>query len=43
MKRSFRCPRKILIQNDFRLLDPLVSATLNNANTPEDWKTAIAP
>jgi molybdopterin-guanine dinucleotide biosynthesis protein A len=37
-----RCPRKVLIQNNCRLLDPLVAGALDNANTPEDWQTATA-
>ncbi len=39
---GFRCPRKVLIQNHCRLLDPFVPGALDNANTPEDWKTATA-
>jgi molybdenum cofactor guanylyltransferase len=35
------CPRKILIQNQCRLLEPLVPGALANANTPEDWQSAI--
>lgn len=38
---DFRCPRKILIQNDCRLLEPVTPRALENANTPEDWQTAI--
>jgi len=38
---DFRCPRKILIRNDCRLLEPVTPRALENANTPEDWKTAI--
>ncbi len=38
---GFRCPRKILIQHDCRLLVPITPRSLENANTPEDWQTAI--
>jgi len=40
---DFRCPRKILIRNECRLLDPVSQRALDNANTPEDWATAIIP
>lgn len=40
---DFRCPRKILIRNDCRLLDPVTPRALDNANTPEDWETATTP
>ena len=40
---DFRCPRKILICNDCRLLDPVTPRALDNANTPEDWATAKTP
>lgn len=39
---GFRCPRKVLIQNHCRLLDPLVPGALDNANTPQDWQSATA-
>ena len=32
------CPRKILIRNDCRLLEPVTHGALDNANTPEDWE-----
>ncbi|MEO5913594.1 MAG: molybdenum cofactor guanylyltransferase [Luteolibacter sp.] len=38
---DFRCPRKILIRNDCRLLELPIPRALENANTPEDWETAI--
>lgn len=38
-----RCPRKVLIRNECRLLDPLVPRALDNANTPDDWQTANSP
>lgn len=40
---EFRCPRKILIRNDCRLLEPVTPRALENANTPEDWNNATAP
>ncbi len=40
---DMRCPRKILIRNDCRLLDSVSPRALDNANTPEDWATATAP
>ena len=41
MAQDFRCPRKLLIRAGCRLLDPVTERALDNANTPEDWKTAI--
>ncbi len=32
------CPRKILIRNECRLLEPATAGALDNANTPEDWE-----
>lgn len=40
---DFRCPRRILIRNDCRLLEPVTPRALDNANTPEDWATAKIP
>jgi molybdopterin-guanine dinucleotide biosynthesis protein A len=40
---DFSCPRKILIRNDCRLLEPVTPRALDNANTPEDWATAKIP
>ncbi len=40
---DFRCPRKILLRGDCRLLEPVTPRALDNANTPEDWQTAVAP
>ncbi|MFT3992524.1 MAG: molybdenum cofactor guanylyltransferase [Luteolibacter sp.] len=40
---DMRCPRKILIRNECRLLEPVVNRALENANTPEDWETAMKP
>ncbi len=34
------CPRKLLIANHSRLLEPHVSRALDNANTPDDWRIA---
>lgn len=35
------CPRKILIRNDCRLLEPHTARALDNANTPADWATSM--
>jgi molybdenum cofactor guanylyltransferase len=40
---DFRCPRKILIRHECRLLEPVSPRALDNANTPEDWETATLP
>lgn len=40
---GIRCPRKILIQNHCRLLEPVTPHALDNANTPADWKSATLP
>ena len=40
---DFRCPRKILLRGNCRLLEPITPRALDNANTPEDWETAISP
>ncbi len=40
---DFRCPRKILLRGDCRLLEPITPRALDNANTPEDWETATRP
>lgn len=40
---DFLCPRKVLIRNDCRLLDPVSPRALDNANTPKDWETAMTP
>jgi len=40
---DFRCPRKILLRGDCRLLEPVSPRALDNANTPEDWESAIIP
>jgi molybdopterin-guanine dinucleotide biosynthesis protein A len=37
------CPRKILIRNESRLLEPATRDALANANTPEDWESAVKP
>lgn len=39
---GIRCPRAVLLQQECRLLDPLVVGALDNANTPEEWTTACA-
>jgi len=41
--KDFRCPRKVLIGNDCRLLAPVTPRALENANTPEDWEFARKP
>ncbi len=40
---DFRCPRKILIRNECRLLQPVTLRALENANTPADWENALIP
>lgn len=40
---DFRYPRKILIRNDCRLLEPVTPRALDNANTPADWEHATTP
>ncbi len=37
---GLKCPRKILIRNHCRLLEPVTPRALDNANTPEDWQAA---
>lgn len=43
MADDFRCPRKILIRNQCRLLQPVTPRALENANTPGDWENALIP
>lgn len=38
---GIRCPRKILNQHQARMLEPITSRALENANTPEDWKHSL--
>lgn len=38
-----RCPRKVLIRESCRLLDPVSPRALDNANTPQDWISATQP
>ena len=40
---GIRCPRKVLIRDDCRLLDPVTPRALDNANTPDDWQSALKP
>jgi molybdenum cofactor guanylyltransferase len=40
---EFRCPRKLLIRHECRLLEPVTPRALDNANTPDDWQSAIMP
>lgn len=42
MAADFRCPRKVLIRNDCRLLERVTPRALDNANTPEDWQNSLA-
>lgn len=37
---GLRCPRKVLIRNACRLLEPVARHALDNANTPDDWAAA---
>lgn len=41
--QDMRCPRKVLIRNGCRLLDPVSPGALDNANTPGDWALATQP
>jgi len=43
LAEDFRCPRKLLIQSECRLLVPVSERALENANTPEDWEQATSP
>ncbi len=43
MADDFHCPRKILIRNACRLLEPITPRALANANTPDDWENARTP
>ena len=38
---GIRCPRKVLIRGECRLLEAVSKRALDNANTPADWNTAI--
>jgi molybdopterin-guanine dinucleotide biosynthesis protein A len=40
LKSGLFCPRKILIHSGCRLLEPIATGALDNANTPLDWKAA---
>lgn len=40
---GMHCPRKVLIRNNCRLLDPVSPRALDNANTPDDWQSALTP
>ena len=40
---GIRCPRKVLIRHECRLLEPSTPRALENANTPEDWQAANTP
>lgn len=43
LENGMRCPRKILIRGECRLLDPVTPRALDNANTPGDWELAKQP
>ena len=43
MASSRRCPRKILISHQCRLLEPVSAGALDNANTPEEWEATCKP
>lgn len=43
LAEGIRCPRKPLIRNQCRLLEPSTPHALDNANTPQDWAIAITP
>lgn len=40
---GIRCPRKVLIRSRCRLIEPVTPRALDNANTPEDWRSALMP
>ena len=40
-KQKIRCPRKILMQAEPKLLDPVDPHALDNVNTPEEYKKAV--
>ncbi len=40
VRADLRCPRKILIRENARLLEPVDERALDNANTPDDWERA---
>lgn len=40
-KLKMRCPRKILMQTEPKLLDPIDPHALDNVNTPEEYKKAV--
>jgi molybdenum cofactor guanylyltransferase len=40
---EFHCPRKLLIRRECRLLEAVTPRALENANTPDDWQSAIKP
>ena len=41
VKQGTRCPRKILINSDTQLLEPLHKNALDNINSPEEYKQAL--
>jgi molybdopterin-guanine dinucleotide biosynthesis protein A len=40
---DLRCPRKVLMRHGCRLLEPVSTRALDNANTPREWEGAIQP
>ena len=43
VKEDIRCPRKVLIRRNARMLDLPVPRALENANTRDDWNQALLP
>ncbi len=43
MAAALRCPRKILIKHQCRLLEPVSPGALDNANTPDEWEASRNP
>jgi molybdopterin-guanine dinucleotide biosynthesis protein A len=43
LAEDLRCPRKILIRENCRLIAAVTPRALENANTPQDWASAILP
>ncbi|MBG30663.1 MAG: molybdenum cofactor guanylyltransferase [Opitutae bacterium] len=41
-EKKLLCPRKILMQTEPKLIDPLDQRALDNINTPEEYQNAVA-
>ena len=41
LKNDIRCPRKILMETEPHLIDPVSTRALENVNTPEDYDKAV--